>query len=158
MVDGTTAPSPWDRANKIIPFFAATSISSALAFYTSVLGFIGSGHPDPPAEPTFASILCGPSAAVNIYIVKQRPGKQDGQPKHPQGRCMVRLDSLEDLKKLYDDLNGKGIEHNDTGDETFIGHGQAMIGKVEDQPWGYRQFDLWDPDGNLITFFVHLPD
>lgn len=27
---------------------------------------------------------------------------------------------------------------------------------VQDQPWGYRQFAITDPDGNTLTFFRFL--
>lgn len=35
---------------------------------------------------------------------------------------------------------------------------KAVLGPLEDKQWGYRQFDLVDPAGNLIVFFAFLEE
>jgi len=103
-----------------------------------------------------ASISCGHQAAVNIYFLKQKP---DCTPV-PRARVMVALRSLEDLAELVADLKSKGIEPENLDSDNVPpeGTGRTMMGLVEDKPWGYRQFDLVDIDGNMIVFFAFLHD
>jgi len=143
-----------DHAVKIIPFFTTPHVGALLGFYKTHLGdFKISAHPPDTPEPTFASIAAGPGAAANIYIL------QDGE--RARGSCMVMLDSLPVLGQLYERLVGQEeLQHSDgvvwTGKPESVEGASAVIGPLEDKPWGYRQFDLVDPHGNLIVFFAFL--
>jgi hypothetical protein len=84
---------------------------------------------------------------------------------------MVMLDSLEVLGALYERLTtAEGIEKMDTLGWTeaptaiVSGSGDgtrrtAIIGPLlKNTSWGYRQFDMIDPHGNLIVFFAVLEE
>ncbi|KIW89245.1 uncharacterized protein Z519_10098 [Cladophialophora bantiana CBS 173.52] len=158
------------HAVKIIPFFTSPHLSSLLAFYRTYLpDFTISAHPADSLEPTFASIAAGPGAAANIYIV------QDTAQQRARGSCMLMLDSLGILGELHARLGtaaaqegllrqGDAVEEW-TGKPTSgvavsaaDGLQTAVLGPLEDKPWGYRQFDLVDLHGNMIVFFAFLDE
>ena len=141
------------HAAKIIPFFTSPHLASLLDFYKAQLsGFSISAHPPDSQEPTFASIAAGPGAAANIYILQDK--------ERARGSCMVMLNSLPVVAELYERLVAQGLQRSDgiewAGKPTFVQGATAVIGPLEDKPWGYRQFDLVDPHGNMIVFFAFL--
>lgn len=140
------------KAWKVIPFFRSSSIEATAAFYTETLSFILAGtHADPPELPTFASLFCGPKAAVNIYFItklRENPA--------PPGRAMVALEAVADIDNLFGELQTKGIEVKDESQESEHGTWRNRMSEIEDTAWGYRQFELWDPDGNSLVFFAFI--
>jgi catechol 2,3-dioxygenase-like lactoylglutathione lyase family enzyme len=50
---------------------------------------------------------------------------------------------IEGVDELYSIVEPQGIVHPN--------------GRIENMPWGTREFGVLDPDGNLITFFERLP-
>ncbi|EFQ98244.1 glyoxalase [Nannizzia gypsea CBS 118893] len=149
----TYSQSAW----KIIPQFCSTSIPQTIEFYTKSLYFtLGGTHPDDDVNsiPTFCSVFIGKKADANIYFFKTKlpssgpdEAKADGsvgeddQEIFHRSSTMIALGSIE-LDEYYNIL---------------LDEGKVKITKpIEDQPWGYRQFTLEDPDGNEITFFKFL--
>ncbi|EXJ73488.1 uncharacterized protein A1O5_03249 [Cladophialophora psammophila CBS 110553] len=155
------------HAVKIIPFFTTPHLSSLLAFYRIYLpDFTISAHPADSPEPTFASIAAGPGAAANIYIL------QDTAQQRARGSCMLMLDSLGILGEFHARLGAAaaqgGLLRRGDAVEDWIGMPSAapatdgpqiaVLGPLEDKPWGYRQFDLVDLHGNMIVFFAFLDE
>lgn len=137
---------------KVIPFFVSYDVLRSHAFYNDVLGWRSVLAP-PPDSASFMSISRGEGACVNIYV-----RRQDEKNTLPVGRCMVMLSALEELRKWRGELADRGLEERNGEEAKEIGQGggKAWMGPVEDMEWGYRQFDLWDPDGNLIVPFAFL--
>jgi uncharacterized glyoxalase superfamily protein PhnB len=141
---------------KIIPFFRSTNITDTVAFYQDILHFtLGGVHSnsdtpnaesEPEPEPTFASLFIGAKADANIYFLTTVPA----------GRAMIGM-SLEGLESYYSRLKEAGtfteMDATEQGSAVRMG-----MGAIENKPWGYRQFDLMDKDGNELTFFAFLSD
>ncbi|KIW28148.1 uncharacterized protein PV07_07830 [Cladophialophora immunda] len=145
------------HAVKIIPFFTSPHLTSLLDFYRSYFpDFQISTHPADTAEPTFASIAAGPGAAANIYILQDE--------KRARGSCMIMMSTVSALDDLYGRLVGQGLRPSGAVDWTGTPQSadesrpQTAMGPAEDKTWGYRQFDLIDPHGNMIVFFAFLEE
>lgn len=149
---------------KIIPHWPSRSIPATVAFYTSVLGFTLGGtyvHADHPraasGEPTFASLFAGDKAAANIYFFLTPRGEGN---ELEVGRAMVAL-GTEEVDKLYEKLKDLEEERAKAAGEKGQGLGDeewAVVGSIEDKPWGNREFTLRDIDGNQLSFFCFLDD
>lgn len=133
----TAVASAW----KIIPSLESSSIEATIKFYIDDLGFTLGGTksspPDTPgAELTFCSIFAGAKAAANFYFF------QNSSPEtFKSGSFFIAL-GTEELDQLY--IHVKGKEHI------------RIVEPVTDQPWGFRQFSILDPDGNRLTFFKFI--
>ncbi|KAF4969985.1 hypothetical protein FSARC_2888 [Fusarium sarcochroum] len=130
--------TPIASAWKIIPTFESQSIQRTVDFYVDFLGFsLGGVKPEdgPPAQYTFCSIFAGDKAAANIYFFK--PSSNTIKP----GSTYIAL-GTEQLDQLWDAIKTRRSD--------------VIHEEIEDQPWGYRQFAIKDPDGNTLTFFKFL--
>ncbi|KAM0561642.1 hypothetical protein ACHAPJ_002810 [Fusarium lateritium] len=130
--------APITSAWKIIPTFESQSIQRTIHFYVNFLGFsLGGVKPEdgPSAEYTFCSIAAGDRAAANIYFFK--PSDNTVKP----GSTYIAL-GTEQLDQLWDAIKAQRSD--------------VIYEEIEDQPWGYRQFAIKDPDGNTLTFFKFL--
>ncbi|KAK2822981.1 hypothetical protein FQN49_007590 [Arthroderma sp. PD_2] len=143
---------------KIIPQFCSTSIPRTIKFYTESLYFtLGGTHPDGDENsvPTFCSVAIGKKADANIYFfktklssstpsdqqVQERTDDEDSEEIFHRSSTMIALGTTE-LDEYYNILSKEGKVKITT--------------PIKDQPWGYRQFTLEDPDGNRLTFFKFL--
>jgi len=126
---------------KIIPHFPSKDILQTHNFYTKVLHFKSSGpqytvkdHP----EPTFCSVAIGPHAAANIYffLALERMGLTPST-------AMICM-STEGLEAYYEVLKRDGKV--------------TFVEDIENKPWGYRQFEIEDLNGNRLQFFRFLDD
>ncbi|KAJ3458083.1 hypothetical protein MRS44_012192 [Fusarium solani] len=131
-------PAPVASAWKIIPTFESDDIARTLEFYVGTLGFtLASTKPEDgdPSLFTFCSIFAGEKAAANIYFFKP-----SGRSANPSSAYIAlgttQLDQLHDSLKARDDVE--------------------FADEIQDQPWGFRQFAIKDPDGNTLTFFKYL--
>ncbi|UII26731.1 VOC family protein [Fulvivirga maritima] len=61
---------------------------------------------------------------------------KDIDPAENYGQVYIRTDNIEGL---YQSMLDKGIEIHPNG-------------KLENKPWGQKEFSLLDPDNNLLTF------
>ncbi|KAM5460241.1 Nucleolar protein 9 [Microsporum canis] len=143
----TLLQSAW----KIVPQFCSTSVPRTIEFYTKSLHFtLGGTHPDDDANstPTFCSLFIGKKADANIYFFEkklssstQEATSEDNNETFHRSSTMIALGTTE-LDEYYNILTKEG--------------NVKIIKPIEDQPWGYRQFTLEDPDGNKLTFFKFL--
>ncbi|EPS41345.1 hypothetical protein H072_4769 [Dactylellina haptotyla CBS 200.50] len=122
---------------KIIPHFPCTSVAATVKFYTESLHFtLGGVHPDdcPQEEAEMCSVAVGKKADANIYLFR-KPG-----PFEPSA-AMIAMGTNQ-LDKYY---------------QLLLDEGKVEISvPIKDQPWGYRQFEIKDVDGNRIQFFKFL--
>ena len=143
------------HAGKVIPFFVSSDIQRSHDFYTKTLGMHGSlssTTPD-PTDPNFLSVFVGHKAAVNIYVVKTAQ-----ETVWPKGNCMIMMKSPEALDTFRKEMKLKGVEEVKTEGGPASGTNQPAMGPVGNPPWGYRQFDFWDHDRNLMVFFAILEE
>lgn len=129
-------------ARKFIAHWPSKSILDTIEYYRDVLHFkVGSAQymREGYENPTFVSVCMGPHCAVNIYFFR-RP---EGEESLPPGRGMIAM-STEGLEEYYEMLRKEGKV--------------KFVEDIEDKPWGYRQFEIADGDGNTIQFFRFLED
>jgi catechol 2,3-dioxygenase-like lactoylglutathione lyase family enzyme len=110
------------RLTRAIPILPVLDLEATLAFYESKLG-------------------CKRMIDLDSYAGVERDGLEihfwlctDAElPRSSSCRFDVR-----GIDALYEECRLAGILHPNTA--------------LEDKPWGYRQFDAVDRDGNLLTF------
>jgi uncharacterized glyoxalase superfamily protein PhnB len=107
----------------------------AIAFYTEKLGFkLAFGAEDgrePDAEhPNYVGYR---RDTVALHMQFQYP--------HEMGTIRLRF-LVEDPDALYAEYRKRGVECASDG--------------VEEKPWGTREFALYDPDRNALTFYRGL--
>jgi len=126
---------------KIIPHFPSKNILQTHQFYTTVLHFKSSLSQntvkDQP-DPTFCAVAIGPGAAANIYFFSALETMRLAP-----STAMIGM-STEGLETYYQALK-------QDGKVTFVED-------IENKPWGYRQFEIEDLDGNRLQFFRFLDD
>ncbi|KAM5344818.1 hypothetical protein ACJ41O_010680 [Fusarium nematophilum] len=130
--------APITSAWKVIPTFKSQSIERTVKFYVDVLGFtLGGVKPEDgdPAQYTFCSVAAGDKAAANFYFFK--PSGDDAV---TPGSAYIALGTTQ-LDQMYEAVKARDVEIEE---------------EIQDQPWGYRQFAIKDPDGNILTFFKFL--
>ncbi|KAF5012979.1 hypothetical protein FDECE_986 [Fusarium decemcellulare] len=130
--------APVASAWKIMPTFESQSIEKTIKFYVDILGFnLASVKPEDgePAQYTFCSIWAGDKAAANIYFFKPPSGTAT------PGSAYIALGTTQ-LDLLYESVKAR---------EDVV-----IADEIQDQPWGFRQFTIKDPDGNSLTFFKYL--
>ncbi|MFN0130687.1 MAG: bleomycin resistance protein [Verrucomicrobiales bacterium] len=108
-----------------IPILPSRSLSDALAFYRR-LGFDGEIH-------GFGDYAILRRRTVEIHFFAHR----ELRPEESNAACYIRVADVESLYRDFAlaDLPRRGIPRQD---------------KLEDKPWGMREFAIVDPDGNLI--------
>lgn len=128
---------PLQSAWKIIPHFNCTAVDATVKFYTECLYFdLGGVDPDdvPQREARMCSVAVGRKSDANLYLFKM------DAPFEPSA-AMIALGTTQ-LDQYY---------------ERLVAEGKVEISMpIEDQPWGYRQFEIKDIDGNRIQFFRFL--
>ncbi len=112
------------RFNSAAPCLSVRDMSRSLEFYQRVLG-CKPGHleADPPVYATLHR------DDVAIHLALDRDGDKAGT-----SRCCV---FVTDVDALY---------------EACVSAGAKITRKIEDSPYGLRDFNLSDPDGNVILF------
>ena len=112
------------RFNSAAPCLSVRDMSRSLEFYQGVLGF-ETGHleADPPVYATLHR------DDVAIHLALDRDGNKAGS-----SSCCV---FVTDVDALY---------------EACVAAGAKISRKIEDSPYGLRDFNLSDPDGNVILF------
>lgn len=128
---------PLLSAWKIIPHFPCTAIDATINFYIECLHFNLGGtdrDDDLHHEARMCSVAVGRKADANLYLFKKNP------PFEPSA-AMVALGTKQ-LDQYY---------------ELLVAEEKVEISMpIEDQPWGYRQFEVKDIDGNRVQFFKFL--
>ena len=112
------------RFNSAAPCLSVRDMLRSLEFYQRVLGF-ESGHleADPPVYATLHR------DDVAIHLALDRDGEKAGS-----NSCCVFVTNVD---ALY---------------EACVAAGAKIARQIEDSPYGLRDFNLSDPDGNVILF------
>jgi catechol 2,3-dioxygenase-like lactoylglutathione lyase family enzyme len=110
-----------------IPMLASLNIERTLSFYAAKLGF---------DEVVFHD---DESAGVERDRVKLHFWKCDDRTIAEHTSCRIEVEGLD---ALYAELMPKGVVHPN--------------GRLQDKPWGFREFAVLDCDGNLLTFVERL--
>lgn len=108
-----------------IPILPSSSLPDTLAFYRR-LGFTGEIHP----HGNYAILTRG---GLEIHFF----GHQAFDPAESIAGCYLRVADVDAIESAFAgaDLPRTGIPRQD---------------RLEDKPWGMREFAVVDPDGNLI--------
>ncbi|MDO9478134.1 MAG: VOC family protein [Pseudohongiella sp.] len=110
----------------VIPTLPSRSLPATIAFYAN-LGFEGELIDD-----NYAILCRGP---IELHFFPH----PDLNPAECYSGCYVRMNNVDDLhaELMAANLPARGI---------------PRLERVEDKPWGMREFALLDNDGNLIRF------
>lgn len=114
-----------------------SKLAETKAFYTSILGFGVS------FENEFYLLLHTPGKEAEIsFLLPDHPSQQPLF--HPAftGKGMYLTIEVEDVDKVYADLNKKGVE--------------VKI-DIRNEPWGDRHFAIQDPNGIGIDIVTYSP-
>jgi catechol 2,3-dioxygenase-like lactoylglutathione lyase family enzyme len=111
------------------PILGTRDIERAIGFYIQKLGF---------------ELAFGDKAEPPNYVGFRR----DGVELHMQFQFEYEMDTIrlrflvEDPDALFEEYRERGVECSAKG--------------VHDTPWGTREFALYDPDRNALSFYRHL--
>lgn len=113
----------------VAPIFPVTDIITSVAYFTEALTFkTGFEWSDNDVEPVRYAVLI--NGDTELHLVQSNKA-------HKTAAYFF----LHGLKEYYDLVKNTGAQ---------ITH------KIMDQPWGMREFEVSDPDGNSIVFGEHL--
>lgn len=109
-------------------------VASAIAFYTSKLGF---GLDFVYGEPQFYAQVSRDCARIALRLVPTQ-AFVDGIREREQLLCAsITVDSADAIKRIFLTFQAAGVDFHQT---------------LRKEPWGARAFIVTDPDGNLIQF------
>ena len=111
------------------PIIGTRDIQRAIEFYTRQLGF-DLAFRDSVDSPNYVGFR---RDAVELHMQFQY--------EHEMSTIRLRL-MVEDADALFDEYRQRGVECSASG--------------IRDTPWGTREFALYDPDRNALTFYRHL--
>ncbi len=111
------------------PIIGTRDVQRAITFYTEQLGF-QLAFKDHPETPNYVGYR---RDAVELHMQFQYP--------HEMGTLRLRL-LVTDPDALLGEYRQRGIECSPAG--------------LRDTPWGTREFALYDPDRNALTFYRDL--
>jgi catechol 2,3-dioxygenase-like lactoylglutathione lyase family enzyme len=111
------------------PIVGARDIKRAIDFYTGQLGF-EIAFRDSPTDTNYLGFRRG---SVEFHMQFQF--------EHEMGTIRLRF-LVEDPDQLLAEYRERGVECTDAG--------------IKDTPWGTREFALYDPDRNALTFYRNL--
>ncbi len=109
-----------------IPILPSRSIVKTAAFYKA-MGFEGGPHEH---DANYA-ILCRGSIELHFFAHAEL------KPEDSWAGCYIRV---ADVNPIYEAISALGLP----------GKGIPRMDRLEDKPWGLREFSLVDPDGNLL--------
>ncbi|MDF9800409.1 catechol 2,3-dioxygenase-like lactoylglutathione lyase family enzyme [Catalinimonas alkaloidigena] len=107
---------------KAVPVLASLDIDKTVNFYTTKLGFKATYHD------AGYGIVVRDDIAIHFW-------KCDDKIFPENTSCYV---DVQEVDQLYQEMEQVGVIHPN--------------GKLEDKPWGRREFAILDADGNLIRF------
>ena len=115
-----------DRAmmNAAVPILASLDIATTVEFYTELLGF------------TCRFQSPGEYAIVQRDAIEIHFWPCDDANIASNTACRVAVSGI---AALYEEYSAQGVLRHDC--------------ELHDTPWGTREFEVFDPHGNLITFF-----
>lgn len=114
-------------SDQAIPILVSRNILESVQFYQK-LGFVNTYEVD--LATTYA-ILCRGSIEFHLALYR------DIVPTESYLECYLRV---KDVDALYQEFNTLNLPTE----------GIPRIGKLENKPWGMREFYIVDPDGTLL--------
>jgi catechol 2,3-dioxygenase-like lactoylglutathione lyase family enzyme len=116
------------------PILGTRDMRRAIAFYTENLGFeLAFGAEGGEVDAEHPNYVGYRRDAVELHMQFQYP--------HEMGAIRLRF-LVDDPDALYAEYAQRGVECNRDA--------------VQDKPWGTREFALYDPDRNALTFYRGL--
>ena len=115
-----------EEVDLAIPILPCRSVAATTEFYRR-LGFQGGAH---ASNSDYAIFRRGP---IELHFFAHR----ELVPAESFAGCYIRV---RDVQGLYDDCVTAGLP----------GQGLPRMDRLEDKPWGLREFSVVDPDGNLL--------
>lgn len=109
-----------------IPILPCRSVSTTTAFYRR-LGFEGGAH---AFDANYAIFTRG---TIELHFFTHT----ELVPAESWAGCYLRVG---DVQELYEALLASGLSESDS----------LHLHRLEDKPWGLREFAIGDPDGNLL--------
>lgn len=109
-----------------IPTLPCRAVSATTAFYRQ-LGFEGGAH---EFNREYAIFRRG---GVELHFFTH----SELVPAHSSAGCYIRV---LDVQSIYEAFSAKGLPNV----------GIPRMDRLEDKPWGLREFAVVDPDGNLL--------
>lgn len=116
--------------NLVQPIIGTQDIRRAMTFYTSQLGF-ELAFCDSDQTPNYVGFR---RDAVQLHMQFQYP--------HEMSRIRLRF-KIEDPDALFAEYAQRAVECSPSG--------------LRNTEWGTREFALYDPDRNALTFYRNLP-
>jgi catechol 2,3-dioxygenase-like lactoylglutathione lyase family enzyme len=113
-----------------IPALAVSDVLRAVAFFTDVLGF--------DAAYVQADYGIARRDAVEVHFWAATGPRGSGAEPRLAGTTSCRV-QVEGIAALYEQCQAQQVIHPN--------------GKLQEQPWGTREFTILDPDRNAVTFF-----
>lgn len=114
---------------QVNPILGTRDVGRAVSFYVDRLGFrLKFRNGTPPAE-----YLGFVRNGVELHMQFQYP--------HEMGTLRLRIE-VDDPDALYDEYREKDVFYDRT--------------ELRDTPWGTREFAIYDPDRNSLTFYADL--
>ncbi len=115
-----------------------TKLAESKAFYTDILGF------GVTFENDFYLLLHTPGRSSEIsFLLPDHPSQQALFHKPFRGQGMYLTIEVEDVDKIYQEIQNKGIE---------------IKIALRDEPWGDRHFAIEDPNGVGIDIVKYSPE
>jgi len=111
------------------PIFPVTDVRRAIAYYTMSLMFeIGFEWSDSDSEPVRYAVL--QSGNTELHLTETEAPRET-----------IAYFFVDGVQMYYEEVRR---------------HGAQITREIEDHPWEMREFEVADPDGNLIVFGEHL--
>jgi catechol 2,3-dioxygenase-like lactoylglutathione lyase family enzyme len=114
------------KDDRAIPTLPCRSVSATTDFYRR-LGFEGGAH---DFNTEYAIFTRG---AIELHFFTHR----ELNPSESSAGCYIRV---QDVESIYRSWSANGLPRS----------GIPRMDRLEDKPWGLREFAVVDPDGNLL--------
>ncbi len=115
-----------EHTDLAIPILPCRSVSATTEFYRKI-GFQGGAHEFNHGYAIFRR------GAIELHFFTH----QELVPAESFAGCYIRV---ADVQSFYDICSGSGLPNR----------GLPRMDRLEDKPWGLREFAVVDPDGNFL--------
>jgi len=121
------------RVVEVTPVIPAKDMEESLAFYEGKLGFERrfAYAEDKDGPISYAGLH---RAGLTLHLQAIVPGQDDAVP-------LIRI-RVENIDPLYEEYLAEGVV--------------SPTGRLEEKPWGSRDFGLYDPNGAALVFYEDL--
>ncbi len=111
------------------PVFPVTDLRRSVDYYRDALLFdVGFEWADTPEEPIRYAIMQSGNTELHLTVASE-------------ASTVVAYFFVDNIAAYY---------------EALLDTGANILGDIQDYPWGMREIEIADPDGNRIVFGEHL--